>query len=149
MKHRIGYSRLNRDSAQRKALLRGLSAQLILNGRIETTLARAKALRSVVEKLVTLAKEDTAARRQVVQSRLNMGHRNIARTNEKYRRDGEDREAFNQPVEAVLRLFKEVGPKNASRPGGYTRIVKMGFRPGDHARRAIIEFVESDLVVKQ
>lgn len=121
MKHRIGYSRLNRKASARKALLRGLSTQLIVNGRIETTVTRAKALRSVVERLVTMAREDTVGHRQLARARL-------------YGRD------------AVRRLFNEIAPANAKREGGYTRVVHLGLRAGDNARRAIIEFVDPALL---
>lgn len=121
MKHRFGYSKLNRDMAARKALLRGLSTQLIKYGRIETTVAKAKAVRSVVEKLVSMARQDTVAHRQLARARL-------------YDRV------------AVKRLFAEIAPANATRPGGYTRVVHLGFRAGDHARRAIVEFVEPSLI---
>jgi large subunit ribosomal protein L17 len=121
MKHKMGYSRLNRDSAQRKALLRGLSTQLIMSGRIETNLTRAKSLRSVVEKLVTLARTDSVAGRRLAAARL-------------------------YGPEAVKRLFAVVAPANKDRAGGYTRVLKLGFRPGDNARRAIIEFVDASLI---
>jgi large subunit ribosomal protein L17 len=121
MKHKMGYSRLNRDSAQRKALLRGLSTQLIMTGRIETTVTRAKSLRSVVEKLVTLARTDSVAGRRLASARL-------------------------YGPDAVKRLFAVVATANKERQGGYTRILKLGFRPGDNARRAIIEFVDASLI---
>lgn len=121
MRHRLAHRKLNRSPSQRKALLRGLATQLLEAGRIETTLERAKELRGVVEPLVTMAREDSVANRRLAASRL-------------YGRD------------AVKKLFSEVAPANKTRPGGYTRILQLGFRPGDHARRAIIEFVETALV---
>jgi large subunit ribosomal protein L17 len=120
-KHRMGYRKLNRDSAQRKALLRGLNTELIMRGRIVTTLEKAKELRSTVEKLVTLAREDSVANRRLAAARL-------------------------YGADAVRKLFVTVAPANKSRPGGYTRVMHLGFRAGDHARRAIIEFVEPSLV---
>ncbi len=121
MKHRFGYRKLNRPSAERKALVRGLSTQLLLCGRVVTTVARAKALKIIVEKLVTLGREDSVANRRLAAARV-------------------------YGDEAVKRLFTEVGPANKTRPGGYLRVVHMGFRPGDHARRAILEFVEPSLI---
>jgi large subunit ribosomal protein L17 len=121
MRHRLAHRKLNRNPSQRKALLRGLATQLLEHGRIVTTLERAKELRGVVEPLVARARQDSVANRRYVQSRVY----------------GET---------ALKRLFVEIAPINATRPGGYTRILKLGFRPGDHARRAIIEFVESTLV---
>lgn len=117
MRHRFGYRKLNRNTAERKALLRGLATQLISSGRIETTVERAKELRGVVEPLITLARKDSLANRRIAAARL-------------YGR------------EVVAKLFKEVAPATGTRPGGYTRILKLGFRPGDHARRALIELVD-------
>lgn len=124
MRHRSGYRKLNRGPAERKALLRGLATQLIQFGRIETTLERAKELRGVVEPLVTMAKADSVANRRIAAARL-------------------------YGPDVVRRLFTDVAKLNSARPGGYTRIMKLGFRPGDHARRAIIEFVEAPLLVSE
>jgi len=121
MRHRLAHRKLNRNPAQRKALLRGLATQLLEHGRIETTLERAKELRGVVEPLVARARQDSVANRRYVAACVY----------------GET---------ALKRLFKDIAPANATRPGGYTRILQLGFRPGDHARRAIIEFVEEALV---
>lgn len=120
MRHRLGYRKLNRGPAERKALLRGLATQLVEFGRVETTIERAKELRGIVEPLVTLGREDSVANRRIAASTL------YTKT-------------------SVKRLFSEVAPANVGRPGGYTRILRFGFRPGDHARRALIEFVESKL----
>lgn len=117
MRHRLGHRKLNRDSAARKALLRGLATDLITNNRIVTTIERAKELRKVVEPLVSLARVDSVNNRRAAAAIL-------------------------YSKSSVGKLFKTVGPANSSRPGGYTRVLKLGFRPGDHARRAIIEFVE-------
>ena len=117
MRHRFGYRKLNRNTAERKALLRGLATQLITTGRIETTVERAKELRGIVEPLITLARKDSLANRRIAAARL-------------------------YGTEVVARLFKTVAPATGTRPGGYTRILKLGFRPGDHARRALIELVD-------
>lgn len=117
MRHRLAHRKLNRDAAARKALLRGLATQLLLKGRITTTIERAKELRKVVEPLVTLARADS------------LNHRRQAA-------------AVLYGDEAVSKLFSVVGPANKTRPGGYTRIMRMGFRAGDRARSAIIELVE-------
>jgi large subunit ribosomal protein L17 len=116
MRHGLGHRKLNRNPAMRKALLRGLADQLIVNGRIETTLEKAKELRKIVEPLVASARIDSVA-----------GRRNAA--------------AVLYTKDAVKVLFSKRGVDHASRSGGYTRILKFGFRPGDHARRALIEFV--------
>jgi large subunit ribosomal protein L17 len=117
MRHRFGYRKLNRNTAERKALLRGLATQLLTTGRIETTVERAKELRGIVEPLITLARKDSLANRRIAAARL-------------------------YGTEVVSRLFKTVAPSTGTRPGGYTRILKLGFRPGDHARRALIELVD-------
>ena len=118
MRHRLGFRKLNKNSSQRKALLRGLAVELIMNGRILVSIERAKELRRVVEPLLARAKTDTLASRRLVASRL-------------------------VRPEAVKKLFSVWGPATSSRSGGYTRIIRLGFRPGDHARRALIEMVDA------
>ncbi|CAM4166313.1 50S ribosomal protein L17 [Erysipelothrix inopinata] len=116
--------KLGRDSAHRKALLRNLSTSLIVNGRIETTEKKAMELRSVADKLVTLAKRgDLHARREAAKIVYNV----VAD------------EATGQT--ALQKLFDEIGPKYADRQGGYTRVIKTEMRRGDAAPMAIIEFV--------
>ena len=117
MKHVSGYSKLGKDSAHRWSMLRGMSTALVEHGRIRTTLARAKALRSVVEKCITCAKVDTVARRRRA--------RNILTTHE-----------------AVKKLFSELSLRFKNRQGGYTRIYRLPPRAGDKADMALIEFVE-------
>nr|WP_017554015.1 50S ribosomal protein L17 [Heyndrickxia coagulans] len=119
------YRKLGRTCAQRKALLRDLATDLIINERIETTEARAKELRSVVEKLVTLGKRgDLHARRQAAAY---------------VRHETADAETKQ---DAVQKLFSVIAERYADRQGGYTRILKVGPRRGDGAPVAIIEFVE-------
>ena len=116
--------KLGRDVAHRKALLRNLSTSLIVHGRLETTEMKAKELRSVADKLVTLAKRgDLHARRQAARIVFNV----VAD------------EKTGQT--ALQKLFDEVGPKYADRQGGYTRVIKTEMRRGDAAPMAIIEFV--------
>lgn len=117
MKHHKAFRKFGREKNQRKAFVRGLLINLIRHGRIETTLARAKEIRPAVEKLVTLAKEDTVSRRRLVMSRL-----------------------LNQDIETT-KLFKEYAPKFKAVEGGYTRILKLPTRLSDGAKKAIIEFV--------
>lgn len=117
MKHHKSFRKFGREKNQRKAFVRGLLINLIRHGRIETTQARAKEIRPLVEKLVTLAKEDTVARRRLVASRL-----------------------INQEAETA-KLFADYAPKYKNVPGGYTRIVKLPARLSDGAEKAIIEFV--------
>ncbi len=119
----MGYSRLRRNSAQRKALLRDLVTDLILNGRIETTETKAKELKRLADKMVTLGKANTLhSRRQ-------------AATLVRFEKDDNDKYA-------IQKLFDEIAPRFANRNGGYTRVIKTGFRRGDSAPMAIIEWVE-------
>ena len=117
MRHNKNYNHLGRQAGHRKALMANMASSLILHKRIETTLAKAKAVRQYVEPLVTKSKEDTTHSRRVVFSYL-------------------------KQKEAVTELFRTIAPKIANRPGGYTRILKTGFRLGDAAEMCIIEFVD-------
>lgn len=117
MRHNRSINHLGRQSGHRKALMSNLASSLILNKKIETTLAKAKALRTYVEPLITKSKEDTTHSRRIVFSYL-------------------------KQKEAVSELFRVVAPKIAERQGGYTRIVKNGFREGDAAEMAIMELVD-------
>ncbi|RXK18692.1 50S ribosomal protein L17 [Macrococcus sp. DPC7161] len=122
----MGYRKLGRTSDQRKAMLRDLATSLIVNERIETTEARAKELRKVVEKLITLGKRgDLHARRQAAQVL-----RRVEITNE------DESTQF-----AIQKLFGEIAPRYNERQGGYTRIMKVGPRRGDGSEMVIIELV--------
>ena len=117
MRHNKNFNHLGRQAGHRKAMLSNMASSLILHKRIETTVAKAKAVRQFVEPLVTKSKEDTTHSRRVVFSYL-------------------------KQKEAVTELFRTIAPKIAERPGGYTRILKTGFRLGDAADMCIIEFVD-------
>ena len=120
----LGYSKLGRNSAQRKALLRDLITDLIINEQIETTLAKAKELKRLADKMVTLGKDGSlSARRQAA----------------KYVRFEKTQDESKQF--AIQKLFSEIAPKYQDRKGGYTRVLKTGPRRGDAAPMAIIEFV--------
>ena len=119
----MAYSRLRRSSDQRKALLRDLVTDLILNGQIETTLAKAKELKKLADKMVTLGKNDTLHSRRQAAAFI------------RFEKDEEGKFA-------VQKLFSEIAPKFANRNGGYTRVIKTGFRRGDAAPMAIISWVE-------
>lgn len=121
MRHQKAGRTFNRDTNARKALFIGLAKNLIEKEQIKTTLPKAKDLRSVVEKLVTRAKVDTVANRRLIASELG-----------------------NSCANTVKKLFTVLGPRYAKRPGGYTRVLKAGFRYGDAAPMAIIEFVDRD-----
>lgn len=126
----MGYRKLGRTSSQRKALLRDLATDLIINERIETTEARAKELRSVVEKMITLGKRgDLHARRQAAA----FIRREVVTST--------DEEGNETTVFALQKLFDDVAPRYADRQGGYTRILKVGPRRGDGAPVVIIELV--------
>ena len=117
MRHNKAIIHLGRKSGHRKALLANMAASLILHKRIQTTVAKAKALQSYVEPLITKSKDDSTHSRRVVFSYL-------------------------KSKEAVSELFRTVAPKIADRPGGYTRVLKTGFRQGDGADMALIELVD-------
>jgi len=117
MRHKKSFNHLGRKSAHRKAMLSNMATSLILNKRIKTTVAKAKALRTYVEPLITKSKEDTTHSRRVVFSYL-------------------------QNKEGVSELFREVAVKVANRQGGYTRIIKTGTRFGDNAEMCIMELVD-------
>jgi large subunit ribosomal protein L17 len=117
MRHRKAGRKLNRNSSHRRAMFRNMTASLIQHELIKTTLPKAKELRRVAEPLITLAKEDTVAKRRLAFARL-------------------------RDKDAVGKLFSEIAPRYAQRPGGYLRILKCGFRPGDKAPMAYVELVD-------
>lgn len=124
MRHGKTINHLGRTASHREAMLANMASSLILHKRINTTLAKAKALRKYVEPLITKSKDDTTHSRRTVF-------------------------AYLKDKEAVTILFREVSAKIAQRPGGYTRIIKTGFRPGDNAEMAMIELVDyNELLLK-
>src|SRR5674476_629581 len=122
MRHGLGLRKLNRTSEHRLAMLRNMMNSLIEHEVINTTLPKAKELRRVIEPMITLAKEATLANRRLAFDRL--------------------RDRNN-----VVKLFADLGPRFKTRPGGYTRILKMGFRVGDNAPMALVELVDRAAVV--
>ena len=123
MRHSKGYRRLNRTHEHRKALFANMAGSLIEHEQIKTTLPKAKELRPIVEKLITLAKRGDLHARRLAASRLK-----------------ED--------QYVTKLFDILGPRYTERKGGYTRVLRAGFRYGDMAPMAIIEFVDRDVAAK-
>ena len=121
MRHENGLRKLNRTSSHRLAMLRNMSNSLLEHEVIKTTLPKAKELRMVVEPLITLGKKDSLANRRLAYNRTR------------------DREI-------VAKLFTELGPRYATRPGGYLRILKFGFRQGDNAPMALVELVDRPIV---
>ena len=117
MRHRESGRQLNRNSSHRKAMFRNMAVSLVQHEMIKTTVAKAKELRRVAEPLITLAKTDSVAKRRLAFARLR-----------------------DRPT--VTKLFNELGPRYKSRPGGYLRILKCGYRVGDKAPMAIVELVD-------
>ena len=117
MRHRHSGRQLNRNSSHRKAMFRNMASSLFANEIIKTTVPKAKELRRVIEPLITLAKQDSVANRRLAFSRL-------------------------RDKASVGKLFNELGPRFKERPGGYLRILKMGFRRGDSAPMAIVQLLD-------
>ncbi len=117
MRHKYSGRKLNRTSSHRTAMFKNMMASLIEHEEIKTTLAKAKELRVFVERLITISKLDTVAKRRIVFSRI-------------------------RSREAVSKLFNELGPRFKQRPGGYLRIIKCGYRSGDKAPMAIVQLVD-------
>jgi large subunit ribosomal protein L17 len=121
MRHRKSGRQLNRNSSHRKAMYRNMTSSLFEHELIKTTLPKAKELRRVAEPLITMAKEDSVAKRRLAFSRL-------------------------RDQAAVAKLFAELGPRYKERSGGYLRILKCGYRPGDKAPMAFVELVDRPIV---
>ncbi len=121
MRHRKAGRQLNRNSSHRQAMFKNMAGSLVKHELIKTTLPKAKELRRVIEPLITLAKQDSVANRRLT----------MARTGDK---------------EVVGKLFNELGPRYVARPGGYSRILKCGFRTGDKAPMAYVELVDRPVV---
>ena len=121
MRHRKSGRQLNRNSSHRQAMFKNMAGSLVKHEVIKTTLPKAKELRRVIEPLITMAKQDSVANRRLA----------FARTGDK---------------EVVGKLFNQLGPRYEARPGGYTRILKCGFRAGDNAPMAYVELVDRPVV---
>ena len=117
MRHKYSGRKLNRTSSHRTAMFKNMMASLIEHEEIKTTVPKAKELRGFVERLITISKIDTVAKRRIVYSRI-------------------------RSKEAVTKLFNELGPRFKQRPGGYLRILKCGYRAGDKAPMAIVQLVD-------
>jgi large subunit ribosomal protein L17 len=120
MRHRKSGRHLNRTSSHRTALFRNMAVSLLTNEMIMTTLAKAKELRGFIEPIITLSKQDDVAKRRLAFNRL-------------------------RDKKIIGKLFTDIGPRFKERPGGYVRVLKCGFRPGDNAPMAIVEFVDRNL----
>jgi len=117
MRHKYSGRKLNRTSSHRTAMFKNMMTSLIEHEEIKTTLPKAKELRGFVERLITISKIDTVAKRRIVFSRI-------------------------RSTEAVSKLFNDLGPRFKNRPGGYLRILKCGYRAGDKAPMAIVQLVD-------
>ncbi|OGN61474.1 MAG: 50S ribosomal protein L17 [Chlamydiae bacterium RIFCSPHIGHO2_12_FULL_49_11] len=140
MRHRKHGGKLHRTVAHRDALLRNMSKALILEERIETTVVKAKELQKFVDPLINAAKNDSLSSRRTVLRVLGL-HFNELSPKERRRAKNGDVSAYNADRLILNKLFGEIGPKYKERSGGYTRIVKTGFRVGDAASLCIIECV--------
>lgn len=120
MKHKVGYNRLGRKASHRKSLHRNMTTSLFRYERIKTTKAKALAIRRTAEKMITRAKEDSVHNRRMITRDIN-------------------------DKEVVAKLFTDIGPRYSRRPGGYTRILKLGPRKGDAAEMVLLELVEEEL----
>lgn len=128
MKHRKSLKKFGRTTAHRKALLRNLATSLVLKGRVTTTVVKAKALKRVGDKLVTLGKRGDLNSRRIAMSYLQVINRTVDEAKDKRT--------------AVHNLFEVYAPRFANREGGYTRVVRLGTRLGDSSEMAVVEFVE-------
>tara|TARA_X000001036_G_scaffold398692_1_gene401779 strand:- start:268 stop:648 length:381 start_codon:yes stop_codon:yes gene_type:complete len=117
VRHKYSGRKLNRTSSHRTAMFKNMMASLIEHEEIKTTVPKAKELRGFVERLITISKVDTVAKRRIVFSRI-------------------------RSKDAVAKLFNDLGPRFQKRPGGYLRILKCGYRPGDKAPMAIVQLVD-------
>ena len=124
MRHQKSGRKLNRTSSHRKAMWQNMVVSILRHGAIKTTLPKAKSLRTFAEPMITLGKTDSLANRRLAYNRLR------------------DRDI-------VAKLFNEIGPLNANRPGGYLRILKCGFRAGDNAPMAIVEMIERQVAASE
>ena len=124
MRHKLGYKKLNRTSEHRKALIKNMLNSLVKYEQITTTLPKAKVIRPEAEKLITIGKKDTLANTRKLVSKL-------------------------QNIQTVNKIRKNLSKRYVARKGGYTRIIKAGYRYGDNAPMAIIEFVDRDLEAKR
>jgi large subunit ribosomal protein L17 len=139
MRHRVAHRKLGRSTPSRKALLRNMATSLILSEKIVTTLPKAKELRPFVERAITLGKTGTLHARRLATGYFFAGNTGRMRDVQRKAKPPEPQAG----VKAVKKLFDEIAQRYTSRPGGYTRIMRLGRRRGDGAELAIIELVDS------
>ena len=139
MRHKVHGRKLNRSMSHRKALIKNLAADLICYERITTTEAKARTIRPVAEKMITLAKRGIAKG-----SASEVHARRLAAARLPKTRMVEDDEGYIEEVDVVRHLFDEIAPRYTERPGGYTRLLKIGKRPGDNADMAVLMLVDDE-----
>ena len=140
MRHRKNTVKLNRTSSHRRSMFANMLKSLITNGRIETTVPKAKALRSYADQMITLAKRNTLATRRKAVSEMMIRYNPLTDKEERAARGG-DTSAYNTDRQVINTLFNELGPRFATREGGYTRIIRSSRRIGDNAQTCIIEYL--------
>lgn len=138
MRHKVHGRRLGRDKGHRSALRKNMIADLICHEQITTTEAKARMLRPAAEKMITLAKRGLANPEKEVNARR------LAASRLPHYRAVEDEDGYIEDVDVVKKLFNEIAPRYEERPGGYTRMIKIGKRPGDNADMAILMLVEEE-----
>ncbi len=142
MRHRVHGRRLNRDAAHRKALRKNMIADLICHEKIVTTEAKARTIRPAAEKMITLAKRGIANGKE--NPAMEVHARRLAASRLPRFRVVRDDVGSREQVDVVKKLFSEVAPRYSERPGGYTRMVKIGKRPGDNAEMAVLMLVDNE-----
>ncbi|MFN2137504.1 MAG: 50S ribosomal protein L17 [Candidatus Promineifilaceae bacterium] len=142
MRHRVSGRKLNRDAAHRHALLKNLIADLICHEQIVTTEAKARAVKPSAEKMITLAKRGLESGKSDPAKEIHARRLAAARLPEV--RIVEDDSGYFEKVNVVSHLFENVAPRYADRPGGYTRLIKIGKRPGDNAEMAVLMLVDEE-----
>lgn len=142
MRHRVQGRRLSRDTGHRNALRRNMISDLLCHEQVLTTEAKARMLRPAAEKVITLAKRGLAA--DSANPAAVVHARRLAATRIARFRTVEDDDGNHTDIDVVQKLFDEIAPRYADRPGGYTRMVKIGKRPGDNANMAVLMLVEKD-----
>jgi large subunit ribosomal protein L17 len=142
MRHRVQGRRLNRDAAHRKALRKNMIADLICHEKIVTTEAKARTIRPAAEKMITLAKRGIANGKE--NPAMEVHARRLAASRLPRFRVVRDDAGSREQVDVVKKLFNDVAPRYTERPGGYTRMVKIGKRPGDNADMAVLMLVDNE-----
>lgn len=142
MRHKKRTAKLGRNTSHRRCLMANMLKSLIYNGRLTTTLAKAKILRSYADRMVTLAKKDSLASRRKAIAELMIRYNSLTPKEQRRAKSG-DTSAYNVDRQVIDILFNELGKRFTDRNGGYTRLIKSGNRVGDNAETCIIEYLEA------